>query len=75
MSVVGDEPVEMLTIMSNPARALEMLDALEEAFADGEPDAETVGRRFARIDMELLAPCRLVDVATSGVTGRVSGSA
>ena len=56
MSVAGDEPVTMLMILSNPPRALEMVDAIEQAFAGGEPDPETVGALFARIDMELLAP-------------------
>ena len=56
MSVAGDEPVRMLMILSNPARALQMIDALEQAFAGGEPDPETSGPLLARIDMELLAP-------------------
>ena len=56
MSVAGDEPVKMLMILSNPARALQMIDTLEQAFADGEPDPETSGPLLARIDMELLAP-------------------
>jgi len=56
MSVVGDEPVEMLMILSNPARALQMVDTLEQVFADGEPDPETAGTLLARIDMEMLAP-------------------
>ncbi|HET8754698.1 MAG TPA: cupin domain-containing protein [Solirubrobacteraceae bacterium] len=56
MSVAGEEPVRMLMIVSNPARALEMIDTLERAFADGEPDPETAGRLLAQIDMEVLAP-------------------
>ena len=56
MSVAGEEPVRMLIIMSNPARALQMVDTLEQAFADGEPDPETAGPLLAQIDMELLAP-------------------
>lgn len=56
MSVAGDEPVKMVMILSNPARALQMIDTLEQAFADGEPDPETSGPMLARIDMELLAP-------------------
>ena len=56
MSVAGDEPVRMLMILSNPARALEMIDTLEQAFADGEQDPETSGALFARLDMEVLAP-------------------
>jgi mannose-6-phosphate isomerase-like protein (cupin superfamily) len=56
MSVAGEEPVRMLMILSNPARALQMIDTLEQAFASGEPDPETAGPLLARIDMELLAP-------------------
>jgi hypothetical protein len=56
MSVVGDEPVEMLMILSNPARAVQMVDTLEQAFANGQPDPETVGPLLAQIDMEMLAP-------------------
>jgi quercetin dioxygenase-like cupin family protein len=56
MSVAGDEPVKMLLIVSNPARALQMIDTLEQVFADGEPDPETSGPLLARIDMEMLAP-------------------
>lgn len=56
MSVVGEEPVRMLMIMSNPSRTLEMVDTIAQAFAYGEPDPETVGRLLAGIDMELLAP-------------------
>ena len=55
MSVAGDEPVQMLMIMSNPARTLEMVDAIAQAFADAEPDPDASGL-LARIDMELLAP-------------------
>jgi quercetin dioxygenase-like cupin family protein len=56
MSVAGEEPVKMLMILSNPARALELVDTLELAFANGEPDPATVGSLLARIDMEVLAP-------------------
>jgi uncharacterized cupin superfamily protein len=56
MSVAGDEPVTMLMILSNPARALQMVDTLEQVFADGAPDPETSGPMLARLDMELLAP-------------------
>jgi quercetin dioxygenase-like cupin family protein len=56
MSVAGQEPVRMLMILSNPARALEMIDTLEQAFADGEPNPDKSGPMLARIDMELLAP-------------------
>jgi hypothetical protein len=40
---------------SNPARALELVDTLELAFAHGEPDPATAGPLLARIDMEVLA--------------------
>jgi hypothetical protein len=43
-------------ILSNPARATQMLDALEQVFADGEPDPETAGPLLAQLDMEMLAP-------------------
>jgi quercetin dioxygenase-like cupin family protein len=56
MSVAGDQPVKMLMILSNPARALQMIDTLERAFANGEPDPETFGPLLAQIDMEVLAP-------------------
>jgi quercetin dioxygenase-like cupin family protein len=56
MSVAGDEPVRMLLMVSNPARALEMVDTLEQVFAGGEPDPATAGPLLARIDMEMLAP-------------------
>jgi quercetin dioxygenase-like cupin family protein len=56
MTVAGDEPVKMLLIVSNPARALQMIDTLEQVFADGEPDPETSGPLLAQIDMEMLAP-------------------
>ena len=56
MSVAGDEPVRMLIIMSNPARATQMLEVLEQVFANGEPDPETAGPLLAQIDMEMLAP-------------------
>lgn len=56
MAVAGEEPVKMLMILSNPARALQMIDTLEQAFADGAPDPETFGPLLAQIDMEILAP-------------------
>jgi quercetin dioxygenase-like cupin family protein len=56
MAVSGEEPVKMLMILSNPARALQMIDTLEQAFANGEPDPETSGPLLAQIDMEILAP-------------------
>ena len=33
-----------------------MVDKLEQAFANGEPDPETVGLLLAQIDMEMLDP-------------------
>jgi quercetin dioxygenase-like cupin family protein len=56
MSVAGDEPVTMLMILSNPARAIQMIDTLEQAFASGAPDPAAFGPLLAQIDMELLAP-------------------
>jgi quercetin dioxygenase-like cupin family protein len=56
MSVAGAEPVTMLMILSNPARAMEMVDTLEQVFADGAPDPETAGPLLAQIDMEVLTP-------------------
>jgi quercetin dioxygenase-like cupin family protein len=56
MTVVGEEPVKMLMILSNPARAMQMVDVLEQVFANGEPNPETAGPLLARIDMEILAP-------------------
>jgi quercetin dioxygenase-like cupin family protein len=56
MSVAGEEPVQMLMILSNPARATQMLDVMEQVFADGAPDPDTAGPLLAQIDMELLAP-------------------
>jgi uncharacterized cupin superfamily protein len=56
MCVAGDEPVRMLMTLSNPERAIQMLDTLEQVFADGEPDPERAGDLLAKIDMEVLAP-------------------
>jgi quercetin dioxygenase-like cupin family protein len=56
MSVVGEEPVKMLMIMSNPARAIQMVETLERVFAGGEPDPETAGPLLAELDMEVLEP-------------------
>jgi quercetin dioxygenase-like cupin family protein len=55
MSVAGAEPVRMLLILSNPARATQMLDVMEQVFSDGAPDPDTAGPLLAQIDMELLA--------------------
>ena len=54
MSVAGAEPVRMLLILSNPARATQMLDVMEQVFSDGAPDPDTAGPLLAQIDMELL---------------------
>jgi quercetin dioxygenase-like cupin family protein len=56
MSVVGEEPVRMLMILSNPARATQMLEVMEQVFANGEPDLETAGPLLAQLDMEMVAP-------------------
>lgn len=56
MSVVGEEPVKMLMIMSNPARAIQMVETLERVFAGGEPDPETARPLLAELDMEVLEP-------------------
>lgn len=55
MSVAGEEPVRMLMILSNPARATQMFEVMEQIFANGEPDPETAGRLLAQIDMEMVA--------------------
>lgn len=56
MTVVGDEPVRLLMILSNPARATQMLDTLEQVFTAGEPDPATAGPLLAQLDMEILEP-------------------
>jgi quercetin dioxygenase-like cupin family protein len=56
MSVAGEEPVRMLMILSNPARANQMFEVMEQVFADGAPDPATAGPLLAQIDMEMLAP-------------------
>jgi quercetin dioxygenase-like cupin family protein len=56
MSVVGEEPVRMLMVLSNPARAMQMVDTLEQVFAAGEPDPATAGPLLAQLDMEILEP-------------------
>jgi hypothetical protein len=43
-------------IMSNPARAIQMVETLERVFAGGEPDPETAGPLLAELDMEVLEP-------------------
>ena len=50
------DAVKMLIIMSNPSRAMQMVDTLEQVFATGEPDPETVGPLLAQLDMEILEP-------------------
>ena len=55
MSVVGEEPVRMLMILSNPGRATQMLDTLEQVFAAGWILA-TAGPLLAQLDMEILEP-------------------
>jgi mannose-6-phosphate isomerase-like protein (cupin superfamily) len=56
MSVRGEQPVRMLMILSNPARATQMLDTLAQVFAGGEPDPETAGPLLAQLDMQILEP-------------------
>jgi uncharacterized cupin superfamily protein len=56
VSVSGTEPVRMLMVLSNPARATQMFEVLEQMFANGEPDPETAGLFLAQLDMEILAP-------------------
>ena len=56
MSVAGEEPVRMLMVLSNPARATQMFEVTEQVFANGPPDPETAGRLLAPLDMEMIAP-------------------
>jgi quercetin dioxygenase-like cupin family protein len=56
MSVVGEEPVRMLMVLSNPARSAQMLDTLEQVFSSGDPGSEESGRLLSQLDMEILAP-------------------
>ena len=56
MSVAGEEPVQMLMILSNPARANQMFEVMGQVFANGAPDPDTAGPLLAQIDMEILAP-------------------
>ncbi len=55
MSVAGEEPVRMLMILSNPTRANQMFEVMEQVSANGAPDPETAGPLLAQIDMEMLA--------------------
>ena len=43
-------------ILSNPARATQMFEVMEQVFANGEPDPEAAAQLLAQIDMEMLAP-------------------
>jgi uncharacterized cupin superfamily protein len=54
MSVAGEEPVRMLMVLSNPTRATQMFDVMEQVFANGAPDPETAGPLLAQLDMEML---------------------
>jgi quercetin dioxygenase-like cupin family protein len=56
MSVAGEEPVRMLMVLSNPTRATQMFDVMEQLFAYGAPDPETAGPLLAQLDMEMLEP-------------------
>lgn len=42
--------------LSNPARSNQMLEVMEQVFANGAPDPETAGPLLAQLDMEMLAP-------------------
>jgi quercetin dioxygenase-like cupin family protein len=52
MSVVGDEPVRMLIVMSTPRRAVETFEALSAAFAGGPPAPERMAELLAGVDLE-----------------------
>lgn len=54
MSAAGEEPVQLLMILSNPARATQMFEVMEQLFANGEPDPGTAGALLAQLDMEIL---------------------
>lgn len=56
MSVAGTEPVRMLMVLSNPARATQMFEVMEQVFAHGAPDPDTAVPLLAQLDMEMLAP-------------------
>jgi len=56
MSVEGTEPVWILMVLSNPARSNQMLEVMEQVFANGAPDPETAGPLLAQLDMEMIAP-------------------
>jgi uncharacterized cupin superfamily protein len=52
MTVVGDEPVRILIVMSAPQRAVETFEALSAAFAGGPPSPERMGELLAGVDIE-----------------------
>ena len=56
VSVTGEEPVRMLMVLSNPTRATQMFEVMEQVFANGAPDPETAGALLAQLDMEMLEP-------------------
>jgi quercetin dioxygenase-like cupin family protein len=56
VSAAGEESVRMLMILSNPKRATQMFDVMEQVFANGAPDPETAGPLLAQLDMEVLEP-------------------
>jgi quercetin dioxygenase-like cupin family protein len=56
MSVAGEEPVRMLMVLSNPTRATQVFEVMEQVFANGAPDPETAGPLLAQLDMEMLEP-------------------
>jgi quercetin dioxygenase-like cupin family protein len=56
VSVAGEEPVRMLMVISNPTRATQMFEVMEQVFANGPPDPEVAGPLLAQLDMEMLEP-------------------
>jgi quercetin dioxygenase-like cupin family protein len=52
MSVLGDEPVRLLIVMTAPRRAVESFEALSAAFADGPPSPERIAEALAGVDLE-----------------------
>jgi hypothetical protein len=56
ISVAGEEPVRMLMVLSNPTRATQMFEVMEQVFANGAPDPETAGPLLAQLEMEMIEP-------------------
>jgi hypothetical protein len=54
-SVVSEPMLQpMLMVLSNPTRAMQMVDTLDHVFAAGEPDPATGGPLLAQLDTEIL---------------------